>query len=42
MSLARSQRDQGRQAGASDLLASVCDHFTEGFGTANLQLDELA
>jgi len=32
-SLARLRRDQGQQAEARDLLASVCDRFTEGFGT---------
>jgi hypothetical protein len=31
------RRDQGQQAGARDLLASVCDRFTEGFGTADLR-----
>jgi hypothetical protein len=31
------QRDQGQQAGARDLLSSVCDRFTEGFGTADLR-----
>ena len=47
MSLARSQRDQGRIGEARDLLASVHGRFTEGFATADLQaakrlLDELA
>jgi predicted ATPase len=47
MSLARSQRDQGRIGEARDLLASVHGRFTEGFGTADLQsakrlLDEFA
>ena len=37
ISLARLRRDQGQQAGARDLLASVCDRFTEGFGTADLR-----
>jgi len=47
MSLARSQRDQGRIGEARDLLASVHGRFTEGFATADLQsakrlLDEFA
>jgi predicted ATPase len=36
ISLARLRRDQG-QAGTRDLLASVYDPFTEGFGTADLR-----
>jgi predicted ATPase len=47
MSLARSQRHQGRIGEARDLLTSVYGRFTEGFGTADLQsakrlLDEFA
>jgi predicted ATPase len=46
-SLARLWRDQGRCAGAHDLLAPVYDWFTEGFDTPDLKeakalLDELA
>jgi predicted ATPase len=46
-SLARLWRDQGRHAGARDLLAPIYGWFTEGFGTPVLQdaralLDELA
>jgi predicted ATPase len=46
MSLARLQRDQGRVREARDLLTSVYDRFTEGFGTVDLRtakqlLDEL-
>jgi predicted ATPase len=37
ISLARLRRDQGQQAGARDLVASVRDRFTERFGTADLQ-----
>jgi predicted ATPase len=38
ISLARLLRDQGQQqAGARDLLASVCDRFTEWFGTFDLR-----
>jgi predicted ATPase len=45
-SLARLWRDQGRRAGARDLLAPVYGWFTEGFETADLReakalLDEL-
>jgi predicted ATPase len=45
--LARLRRDQGRQAEARDLLAPVCDWFTEGFDTPDLKeakalLDQLA
>ena len=46
-SLARLLRDRDRIDEARDLLAPICDRFTEGFGTADLQsakrlLDELA
>jgi predicted ATPase len=46
MSLARLWREQGKGAEARDLLAPLCDKFTEGFGTPILQaaktlLDEL-
>ena len=46
-SLARLRRDQGRIAGARDLLAPVYGWFTEGFDTLDLKeakalLDELA
>jgi predicted ATPase len=46
-SLARLWRDQGRHAGARDLLAPIYGWFTEGFGTPVLQdakalLEELA
>jgi predicted ATPase len=46
-SLARIWRDQGRSKEAHELLSRVYDHFTEGFGTADLKatkalLDELA
>jgi hypothetical protein len=46
MSLARLRRDQGRAGKARDLLAEVYSRFSEGFGTAELQmakqlLDEL-
>jgi predicted ATPase len=37
ISLTRLRRDQGQQAGTRDLLASVYDPFTEGFGTADLR-----
>jgi predicted ATPase len=37
LSLARLRCDQGQQAGGRDRLASVCDRFTEGFGTADLR-----
>ena len=37
MSLARLWRDQGKRAEARELLAPVCDWFTEGFGTPVLQ-----
>jgi tetratricopeptide (TPR) repeat protein len=37
MSLARLRRDQGRIGEARDVLASVYDRFTEGFGTADLK-----
>jgi len=36
-SLARLRRDQGRRAEARELLASVYDWFTEGFGTPDLK-----
>jgi predicted ATPase/DNA-binding winged helix-turn-helix (wHTH) protein len=44
--LARLQRDRGHHREARELLASIYDRFTEGFGTADLQaakqlLDEL-
>jgi predicted ATPase len=40
------QRDRGHHPEARELLASIYDRFTEGFGTADLQaakqlLDEL-
>jgi class 3 adenylate cyclase/predicted ATPase len=46
VSLARLWEEQGRRAEACDLLAPVCDWFTEGFDTADLKeakglLDEL-
>jgi predicted ATPase len=46
ISIARLQRDQGRKREARDLLAPLYGRFTEGFGTADLQiakrlLDEL-
>ena len=46
-SLARLWRDQGREAEARDLLASVYGWFTEGFATPDLKeakalLDDLA
>jgi len=37
ISFARLRRDQGQQAGARDLLTSVYERFTEGFGTADLR-----
>ena len=45
-SLARLWCDQGRRADARDVLAPVCDWFTEGFDTTDLKgakalLDEL-
>ena len=36
LSLGRLRRDQGSRRGR-DRLASVCDRFTEGFGTADLR-----
>jgi predicted ATPase len=47
VSLARLWEEQGRSAEARDLLAPVCDWFTEGFDTADLKeakalLDQLA
>jgi predicted ATPase len=47
MSLARLWRDQGKRAEACNLLASIYEWFTEGFGTPVLQeakalLEELA
>src|SRR5262249_60387816 len=36
-SLARLRRNQGRIADARELLASVYDRFTEGFGTTDLR-----
>ena len=47
MSMARLWRDQGKRDEAHDLLAPVCDWFTEGFDTLDLKeakalLDELA
>ena len=46
VSLARLRCDQGRRAEANDLLAPVCNWFTEGFATPDLKaakelLDEL-
>ena len=46
-SLARLRREQGRRAGARELLAPIYGWFTEGFDTADLKdakarLDELA
>jgi len=37
MSLARLWQQQGKKAGARDLLAPVYGWFTEGFGTKDLQ-----
>jgi predicted ATPase len=37
VSLARLWEEQGRSAEARDLLAPVCDWFTEGFDTADLK-----
>ena len=47
MSLARVWQQQRKQAEAHDLLAPVCDWFTEGFDTKDLRdakvlLEELA
>jgi predicted ATPase len=36
-SLARLRREQGRPADARDILAPVCDWFTEGFDTPDLK-----
>ena len=41
MSLAHLLRDRGCRREALDLLASVHDRFTEGFGTADLQAARL-
>jgi predicted ATPase len=46
MSMARLWRDQGKQDEARELLAPVCDWFTEGANTLDLKeakalLDEL-
>jgi predicted ATPase len=37
MSMARLWRDQGKRDAARDLLAPVCDWFTEGFDTLDLK-----
>jgi predicted ATPase len=47
ISLASLWRQQGKRVDARDLLASICNWFTEGFGTAVLEeakelLEELA
>ena len=47
MSLARLWRDRGKRSEARELLAPMCDWFTEGLGTPILQeakalLDELS
>jgi predicted ATPase len=41
-SLARLWQEQGRRTEARDLLAPVYGWFTEGFGTTDLLLDQLA
>jgi predicted ATPase len=35
--IARMRRDQGRMEEARVLLTQACEHFTEGFGTADLK-----
>jgi predicted ATPase len=47
VSLARLCRDQGSRAEARDLLAPICDWYTEGFNTRDLKeakvlLDQLS
>jgi predicted ATPase len=37
MSLSRLWQSQGKRAAARELLAPICDWFTEGFDTADLQ-----